>query len=350
MDGFDFLGVGNAVVDAIAVAADEELAAADLKKGRMHLVAEPSQIKLREKLTDAARFAGGSVANVTHTISLLGAAAAFIGKVGDDELGRAFIAANPGITLSPPPTRGETTAHCLVLVTPDAERTMQTFIAAGLGLGEEDIDLELVKSSRLVCLEGYLYSGRRGVLEKIAAAAHGVGNRVAFMLSDVGLVEQNRAEMGEFLLRHADILIANEAEAMALAATDDPTATVKFCRSLCATGAVTFGEKGSVVYAEGGEAVKIPAFPPPKLVDSTGAGDAYAAAFLHRLLRSSSPENTDKVEKVDIEKCGLAAARVATLVLGQLGARLDATSLAAADFAADLVADFVADFKGVNEG
>ena len=308
---FDFLGVGNAVVDALAEADDEELAAAGLRKGGMHLVDEPKRLKLREKLATATRVPGGSAANVTYTVSLLGGSVAFIGKLGDDELGGIFTAANRrrNIALSPPPQAGETTAHCLVLVTPDAERTMQTFVAAGLNLKKEDIDLNLVKSSRMVCLEGYLYSGVAGVLEHIALAAVKAGSLVAFMLSDAGLVEQNREEMIEFLSRHADILIANEKEALALAAADDLGETVKFCRRLCEVGVVTSSERGSTVY-ERRRTVRIPSFAPRRLVDSTGAGDTYAAAFLHSLLGGD-----------DIERCGVTAAKAATQVLGRVGGK-----------------------------
>ncbi len=303
------MGVGNAVVDVISKATDLELKAAELNKGRMHLVEASNRLKLPEKMETSERSPGGSAANVTHGVRLLGATTAFIGKLGDDKLGKVFIEANSDTFLSPPPEKGKVTAHCLVLVTPDAERTMQTFISAELRLKKEDIDLNLVKSSRLVCLEGYLCSSEAEVLEHIAAHAPGA---VAFMLSDPGLMRANRSRVIEFLRRRCDILIGNLEEAKALAATDSPKQAVEFCRGLCPTGAITSSGAGSVVYKEE-ETVEIPSFKPLELVDSTGAGDAYTAAFLYGLLRNDP-----------IKDCGLAAAKTATQVLESFGGRLPA--------------------------
>ena len=338
--------MGNAVIDAVATVTEAELRSTKLTKGQMCLVDSPSQIALSHKLKTAHRSGGGSVANVSFACASAGAKCAFIGTVGADELGTAFATSMEKITLSPAPKKGKTTAHCLVLVTPDGERTMQTFIGASFALTKADIDANLVRQSKVVCLEGYLWSS--GVLPEVARLA--VGD-VFFMLSDAGLVKSFRKPMVEFLRKFSPAIIANEAEANALANTDNLAQAIRFIKTLSPLAVITRSHQGSVICYDpnskklkykpsqqserGGEpespsappqetqgktqgdtVITVPAVPTNKLVDSTGAGDIYAAGFIHSY-----------IQNLPLKTCGNIASHYASDVLSQYGGRMKLSPL-----------------------
>jgi len=287
---YDVLGIGNAIVDVLARADDDFLVRQNMRKGAMTLIDEPRADAIYDAMGPAVEISGGSAANTIVGVASFGARAAFIGKVRDDQLGGAFthdIRASGVAFDTPPAADGPSTARCYVLVTPDGERTMNTYLGAAQDLHPADVDEEAVGGASITYLEGYLWDPPRAkeAFRKAAKIAHDASRRVALTLSDAFCVDRYRAEFLD-LIRSAtvDIVFANEKELHSLYETGDFETAVKALRNDARLAVVTRSEKGCVVVnKEGVEAV--PAAPIAKLVDATGAGDLFAAGFLFGLAR-----------------------------------------------------------------
>lgn len=281
----DVTAIGNAIVDVLAHADDAVLVEQGLIKGTMALVDETRASELYAQMGSALEMSGGSAANTAAGIASLGGKAAFIGKVRDDQLGEVFahdIRAAGVRFETHPATTGPATARCLVLVTPDAQRTLNTFLGACTALRPEDIDEALVAESRVVYTEGYLWDephAKEAIL-KAWRAAERAGRDRSLSLSDPFCVERHREEFLELVDAHVDILFANEHEIAALFEVERFEDALRAVRGRCRIAVLTRSEKGSVVVA-GDETHLVRAEPAAKVVDTTGAGDLYAAGFLY---------------------------------------------------------------------
>ena len=280
----DVLGVGNAIVDVLAETDDAFLAAEGIAKGGMTLIDTARANQLYSSMPAGIEASGGSAANTMAGIASLGGKCAYIGKVAEDQLGEVFAhdirAIGVGFA-SEPLLGGEPTARCLILITPDAQRSMNTFLGASSFLGEGDLDADLIRSASVTYLEGYLFDRPEAKAAFFAAAkiAHDAGRKVALTLSDTFCVARHHAEFTE-LVNEVDILFANEGEAAELTGEAEFTAAVKALSAKCPTVCVTHGAEGSVI-ASGGQTYKIAAAPVDRVIDTTGAGDLYAAGVLY---------------------------------------------------------------------
>ena len=312
---YDVLGIGNAIVDVIARAEDDFLIKHAMNKGTMALIDEPRAEAIYASMGPAIEISGGSGANTIAGVASFGARAAFIGKVKDDELGRAFahdIRAAAVAFDTPPASEGPSTARSYILVTPDGERTMNTFLGAAQDLHPNDVDPDVVTSAAITYLEGYLWDPQHAkeAFRKAAKIAHGAGRKVALTLSDAFCVGRYRDEFLNLMRTGAvDLIFANESELKSLYETADFDSAVVALRRDVKLAAVTRSEKGCVVVSgEKNEAVD--ALPIDKLVDATGAGDLFAAGFLVGLARG-------KDHRTAAQLGALAAAEV----IQHLGAR-----------------------------
>lgn len=281
---FDVIGIGNAIVDILVHADEAFLDTHGLAKGAMALVDADRAQALYEATGPAVECSGGSAANTIAGLASLGGRGAFVGKVRDDQLGAVFghdIRAAGVHFETAPATTGAATATSLVLVTPDAERTMQTYLGACVELGPDDIETDDIAAAAVTYLEGYLWDppAAKEAFLKAAAVAHEQGREVALSLSDPFCVDRHRDDFRELVDGHVDILFANEDEVISLYETSDFDAALQAVRGECKIAALTRSAKGSVVLA-GDEVHVIDAEPVGELVDTTGAGDAYAAGFL----------------------------------------------------------------------
>jgi sugar/nucleoside kinase (ribokinase family) len=282
----DVLGVGNAIVDVLAEADDAFLVAEGIAKGGMTLIDTARANSLYSRMAPGIEMSGGSAANTMAGIASLGGACAYIGKVADDQLGTVFAHDIRAIGVrydTRALTGGEPTARCLVLITPDAQRSMNTFLGASSMLGAADLDAGLIRSARITYLEGYLFDRpeAKAAFFDAARIAHEAGREVALTLSDTFCVERHHAEFTR-LVNEVDILFANEGEARALTGKSDFDEAARSLADRCRVVCVTHGAKGSVIFEEG-KAHRIAAEPVKKLVDTTGAGDLYAAGVLYGL-------------------------------------------------------------------
>jgi adenosine kinase len=291
---FDVLGIGNAIVDVIARAEDDFLVRHGMHKGAMALIDEARAEAIYDAMGSATESSGGSAANTIVGVASLGARAAFIGKVKDDELGRAFahdIRASGVAFDTPPASDGASTARCYIMVTPDGERTMNTFLGAAQDLHPNDIEADTVGAAAITYLEGYLWDPphAKEAFRKAAKIAHGAGRRVALTLSDAFCVDRYRAEFLDLIRAGTvDILFANERELHSLYQTADFDTAVAALRQDAKLAVVTRSEKGCVVVTrDATEAV--PAAPVERVADATGAGDLFAAGFL--VAHSRSKDN-----------------------------------------------------------
>ena len=313
---FDVTGIGNAIVDVLAHADDGFLEAEGLIKGAMTLVEADDARKLYGKIGTAIECSGGSAANTIAGLASLGGVGAFIGKVHDDQLGEVFrhdIRALGVVFDSEPTDDGPPTATSMILVTPDAQRTMLTFLGACVNLGPGDVDEELIAASKITYLEGYLWDrpSAKEAFVKAADTAHQAGRKVSLSLSDPFCVDRHRDEFRDLAEHHVDILFANEEEIMSLYQTDDFDTALGHVRGHCEIAALTRSEKGSVI-VNGEDSHAIEAEAVANLTDTTGAGDAYAAGFLYGVTAGRSLSDCARIG-------GICAAEV----ISHLGARPD---------------------------
>ena len=282
---YDVTAIGNAIVDVIADADDAFLARENMAKGGMRLIDEAEATRLYAAMGPAREASGGSAANTVAGLAALGHRAAFIGQLGRDQLGEIFThdIRGLGVAFDTPARPGVgATGRCLILVTPDAQRTMNTFLGAAQMLGPDAVDEALIADSKILYLEGYLWDPEapRLAMRKAIAAARSAGTRVAFTLSDSFVVERHRDDLNELFDEGAiDILFANEAEAIALTGAADVHSAIAAIAARVPTAVVTQHEHGAIA-VDGEERAAVPAERIERLVDTTGAGDLFAAGFL----------------------------------------------------------------------
>lgn len=285
---YDVLAVGHAIVDVLSHCDDDFVAGHGLQKGTMTLVDGARSAAVYASMGPGVEVSGGSAANTTAGVASLGGAAAFVGKVADDELGRIFthdLRATGVAYFTEPVASTVGTARCLVLVTPDAERTMNTFLGVAGELGPDDVDGVLVASARIAYVEGYLVGleAAEAALERTVVLARAAGTTVALTLSDPLWVRLNHDAFSA-LLPAVDVLLANEEEALEITVATDLEAALTKLAATCPVVAVTRGARG-VVATDGKETVEVAADPVDHVVDTTGAGDLFAAGFLFGLAR-----------------------------------------------------------------
>jgi sugar/nucleoside kinase (ribokinase family) len=311
---YDVVGIGNAIVDVLSHSDHEFLDAHGLPKGGMTLIDSAMAERVYAGMGPAVEVSGGSVANTMAALAMLGARAAYVGKVRDDDFGRVFAhdirAAGVDFDV-PPATDGAPTARCHVLVTADAERTMATHLGACLELGPDDIDRDLIASSRITYLEGYIWDPPRAIdaLRIAMSVAKENSRTVALSLSDPFCVDRHRSEWRDLIEGPVDIVFANEDEMRSMYEESDLERAVARVRGRCPLVVVTRSEKGSLVVTAD-EVHEVPADAVDRIVDTTGAGDMFAAGFLHGL-----------VEGMSLPNCARAGAAAAAEVIAHFGAR-----------------------------
>jgi sugar/nucleoside kinase (ribokinase family) len=308
------IGIGNALVDVLSQAEESLVARQGLVKGTMHLVDEERARALYEAMGPGVEISGGSAANTVVGVASFGGRAHYVGKVRNDQLGDVFghdlRATGVGYD-TPRATSGPPTGRCLILVTPDAQRTMSTFLGASVRLGPADVDRGLVARGKILYLEGYLFDPPEAqeAFRAAAAIAHAAGRKVALTLSDPFCVERHRAAFLDLVEHHVDILFANELEICALYQVPDFDAAVPHVRGHCELAALTRSAKGSVLVS-GERLHAVPAHPVKTVVDTTGAGDLYAAGVLYGLSQG-----------LDLPTCGRLGSLAAAEVIAHVGAR-----------------------------
>ncbi|WP_022686796.1 adenosine kinase [Sphingomonas phyllosphaerae] len=293
---YDVVAIGNAIVDILSPAADDFIADNGMTKGAMALVFSPEEADaLYAKMGPGQEVSGGSAANTIAGMAALGSACAFIGQVADDQLGEVFAhdIRAAGIRFDTPSRAGApTTGRCLIFVTPDGQRTMNTFLGASHYLPAEALDATLIAAARYLYLEGYLWDPEepRAAMRAAIDIARQAGRKVAFTLSAEFVIDRHRAAFHE-LIAHGliDVLFANEAEIMFLTETDSVDAAVAAVQAKVPLVVVTLAERGAMAIS-GGERTTVPAQPIDKVVDTTGAGDLFAAGFLHGQARGKTLE------------------------------------------------------------
>ena len=313
-ENFDVVGIGNAIVDVITHADEAILEREGLVKGTMTLIDAPRAEALYQMMGPAVEVSGGSVGNTMAGVASLGGTGAYIGKVRDDLLGQVYrhdITA-AGIRFdTPAETSGPGTARCLILVTPDGQRTMGTYLGACADLGPADIDPDVIVAGQVTYLEGYLYDPPQAqeAFRRAAAIAHAAHRKVALSLSDPFCVGRHRAAFRELVDGHIDVLFANEAEICSLYETADFAGAAADARGHVAIAALTRSAAGSLILADGAEHT-IAAAPVARVVDTTGAGDLYAAGFLYGLTHG-----------LPLPTCGAIGSLCAAEIISHVGAR-----------------------------
>jgi sugar/nucleoside kinase (ribokinase family) len=310
----DVVGIGNALVDVLSHAEEDEVTRQGLVKGTMHLVDEARARTLYEAMGPGVEMSGGSAANTVVGVASFGGRAHYVGKVRDDQLGEVFghdlRATGVGYD-TPQATSGPPTGRCLILVTPDAQRTMSTFLGASVRLGPADVDPRLIARGKILYLEGYLFDPPEAqeAFRAAAAIAHEAGRKVALTLSDPFCVERHRAAFLDLVEHHVDILFANELEICALYQVHDFDAALPHVRGHCELAALTRSAKGSVL-VNGRRMHVVHAVPVGAVVDTTGAGDLYASGVLYGLAQG-----------LDLPTCGRLGSLAAAEVIAHVGAR-----------------------------
>ncbi len=311
---YDVVGIGNAIVDIIGRCSDAFLTEHGATKGHMRLVDAETVVSLYKAMGPAIEISGGSAANTMAGIASFGGKAGFIGKVADDELGRIFghdIRA-VGVTFRTPPTAGgNPTARSLILVTPDGERTMNTFLGVSPELDHGEVDANLVAAAKVVYLEGYLFDRpeAKAAFRQAAKLAKGAGRKVALTLSDSFCVERHRAEFLDLIRGDVDILFANESEITALYRVASFDEAARLARVDSELAILTRSAKGSLILS-GEKAVSVAPEPVARVVDTTGAGDLYAAGFLFGYTAGKS-----------LDICGRLGSLAAAEIISHVGAR-----------------------------
>jgi len=312
------VAVGNSLLDVLSNTTEDFIKDQHdkhgMEKGSMTLIDEPRAVELYTFMQDGVETSGGSAANTMAGFASCGGKGGFIGKVADDALGRIFIndIKSLGLTFETTPLAvGAPTGRCLILITPDAHRTMNTFLGASVELSPNDIDEELISQAKITYLEGYLFDKdlAKDAFITAAEAAHKSGNKVALTLSDPFCVDRHRDDFLKLIESHIDILFANEDEIKSLYQKDNFEDAISAVSNNVEVAAITRSEKGAVIIA-GDQTVKINAEPVEKVIDTTGAGDQFAAGFLYGY-----------TEGEDLETCGRYGAIAAAEVISHVGPR-----------------------------
>ncbi len=282
---FDVCGIGNAIVDVLAHCDLDFIDRLRLNKGTMTLIDAERAEALYEAMGPAVEASGGSCGNTIAGLASLGGRGAYIGKVGNDQLGGIFrhdMRASGVHFETPSAVSATPTARSMIFVTPDAERTMNTYLGACVELTPEDVDPAVISRAKVTYLEGYLWDPplAKQAFLKAANIAHGAGREIALTLSDPFCVKRYLSEFQDLVKNHVDILFANEHEITALWETEDFDQAVAITREHCGLAAITRSARGSLIVA-GPQVIEVPAWPVEKVVDVTGAGDLYAAGFLY---------------------------------------------------------------------
>ncbi len=288
----DLLGIGNAIVDVLARAEDAWIAGQGMTKGSMALIDAETAERIYAAMGPGTETSGGSAGNTCAAAAALGARVGYLGKVAADQLGQVFAhdIRAAGVRFETPPLEGGApTARCLILVTPDGQRTMNTYLGACVAFGPDDVEEAEVASAAITYMEGYLFDppAAKQAFAKAARAAHAAGRRVALTLSDPFCVGRHREAFRAFVREQTDILFANEAEILSLYETASLDEAVARLRGEVELAAVTLSERGSLVVSRDGQWPV--AAVPTEVVDTTGAGDAYAAGFLAALAKGLAP-------------------------------------------------------------
>jgi sugar/nucleoside kinase (ribokinase family) len=310
----DVIGIGNALVDVLCHESEAFLERHGLAKGTMHLIDEARARVLYDAMGPAVEISGGSAANTIVGVASFGGRAHYVGKVRNDQLGEVFSHDLKSVGVhytTPMATSGPSTGRCLIVVTPDAQRTMNTYLGASTQLGPADVDAGLIARGRILYLEGYLFDppAAQEAFRAAAGFAHAAGRKVALTLSDPFCVDRHRAAFVDLVERHVDVLFANEVEICALYEANDFDAALQQVRRHCEIAALTRSERGSVVVSDG----EVHVVDPQKVgavVDTTGAGDLYASGFLFGLSRG-----------MDLPACGRLGSLAAAEVISHVGAR-----------------------------
>jgi sugar/nucleoside kinase (ribokinase family) len=310
----DVTGIGNAIVDIISSADDATIARLQMSKATMTLINQERSAQLRELMSQCVQLSGGSAANTVAGLASLGAKVGYIGKIRDDELGDAFRhdIMSMGVRYpTPSAVDGPPTAHCMIFVTPDAQRTMNTYLGACVNLTVHDLDREMIEASRILYLEGYLFDppNAQNAFRAAADMAHAAGRQVALTLSDSFCVQRHRRAFLDLIENHIDILFANEAELKVLFETEVWDDAVAFVAPKVRFAAITRGSLGSIIIT-GGRIISISAVRATSVVDTTGAGDLYASGVMFGLATGRSPE-----------ECGWLGSIAAAEVISHFGGR-----------------------------
>lgn len=313
-DNLELVGIGNAIVDVLSKTVDNFLTENKIHKGTMTLIEADAAETLYAKMGPCTEMSGGSAANTIAAFAAMGGNAGFIGKVANDQMGKVFrhdLQAS-GVSFDTPALEdGPPTARCLIMITPDAQRTMCTHLGASVWVAPSDLNEEMIKNAQVTYLEGYLFDRPRAkqAFHRAGEIAHAAGKKVALSLSDPFCVKRHRAEFLELVQNHVDIVFANEEEIFALFDTRDFDVAAHHARDNCEIAVLTRSAKGSTVITEK-ETFEIKAEPIVRVVDTTGAGDMYAAGFLYGYTHGKS-----------LAECGKIASVSAAEVLGHIGAR-----------------------------
>ncbi len=326
---YDVVGLGSAIVDIIARCDDAFITAQGLEKGMMRLIDEAEAARLYGEMGAGVEVSGGTVPNSCVGVASFGGKAAFMGKIAEDEFGEIFThdLRASGVAFEARPVEGSApTARCLILVTPDGERTMNTHLGAAAELSTREVDADLISASKTLYLEGYSFDGApaKAAFQEAARIARGAGTTVSLTLSDPFCVERHRQSFHDFIKSGVDLLFANERELLTLYETGDLAEACARLRGDCALAAVTRGEKGSLILTRE-EIIEIEVEPVARVVDTTGAGDLYAAGFLFGHARG-----------LELRICGALASVAAAEIISHIGPRPE-TSLAGLAGARNLI-------------
>jgi len=298
----DIVGIGNAIVDVLTTTDDSVLERLSLNKGSMTLIDANKAKELYKITTNRIQRSGGSVANSLACIAQLGGKAAFIGRVRNDKLGKIFteeISSTGTIFKTPPSSNGPSTARCLIFVTPDAQRTMCTYLGASVLIEPKDLDLSAVREAKILYLEGYLWDNptAKNAFIKAAEIAKNAGRKVALSLSDSFCVSRHRESFIKLVEDYIDILFANEDEITSLYKTSNLNLAIEQLKKKCELAAITLGKNGSIIISNS-KAIPIEPFIQGEVIDTTGAGDLFAGGFLKGLSSGLSPVISAKMGSI----------------------------------------------------
>ncbi len=312
---YDITAVGHAIVDVLAPADDAFLKAHDLHKGAMTLIDTHRGTSLYEAMAESEQESGGSAGNTIAGAASFGARCAYVGKVAHDALGEAFARdlKKMGVTFNTPVLHDDParTGRCLINVTPDGQRTMATYLGAAALIAPDDLDADIIRSSQITYLEGYLFDSPSGreTFAKAAQIARSAGRKTAITLSDTFVVDRWRTDLLAFIERHIDLVFANEGELLSLFQTDDFYKALRYLRTKVDLAFITRSEQGSVAI-KFEDTHTVAAAPVDKVIDTTGAGDQYAAGVMYGLTQG-----------LHIETCAKLGSLAAAEVISHFGPR-----------------------------